>query len=72
MRGKKLAALSPFAASTVVLSACSGPGELTLDVPDVPIRTLLYRVELCSPCITADWRGDWGGGWVATVPVIDH
>ena len=37
MRGKKLAALSLFAASTVVLSACSGSGELTLDVPDVPM-----------------------------------
>ena len=37
MRGKKLAALSLFAASTVVLSACSGTGELTLDVPDVPM-----------------------------------
>ena len=37
MRGKKLAALSLFAASTVVLGACSGSGELTLDVPDVPM-----------------------------------
>jgi len=38
MRGKKLAAASLFAVSTVVLSACAADsGELTLDVPDVPM-----------------------------------
>jgi len=38
MRGKKLAALAVFAASTIVLSACSADGgELTLDVPDIPM-----------------------------------
>lgn len=37
MRSKKLAVVSLFAVSAVILSACSGSSGLTLDVPDVPM-----------------------------------
>ena len=37
MRSKKLAVVSLFAVSAVILSACYGSSGLTLDVPDVPM-----------------------------------
>lgn len=46
MRGKKLAAAAAFAASAIVLSSCSaGGGELTLDVPDVPMHAAMGDFE---------------------------
>ena len=61
MRGKKLAALSLFAASTVVLSACSGTGELTLDVPDVPMVEELGAFE--GELNIVNWSGFVEPAW---------
>ena len=61
MRGKKLAALSLFAASTVVLSACSGTGELTLDVPDVPMVEELGSFE--GELNIVNWSGFVEPAW---------
>ncbi len=61
MRGKKLAALSLFAASTVVLSACSGSGELTLDVPDVPMVEELGAFE--GELNIVNWSGFVEPAW---------
>jgi len=61
MRGKKLAALSLFAASTVVLSACSGTGALTLDVPDVPMVEELGAFE--GELNIVNWSGFVEPAW---------
>jgi len=61
MRGKKLAALSLFAASTVVLSACSGTGDLTLDVPDVPMVEELGAFE--GELNIVNWSGFVEPAW---------
>lgn len=46
MRGKKLAVAAVFAASAIVLSSCSADGgELTLDVPDVPMHAAMGDFE---------------------------
>ena len=65
MRSKKLAVVSLFAVSAVILSACSGSSGLTLDVPDVPM------VEEVGEGGRGKWgRRRWGGGaargWVSS------
>jgi len=62
MRGKKFAALAVFAASTIVLSACSaGSGELTLDVPDVPMLEELGEFE--GQLNIVNWSGFVEPAW---------
>jgi putative spermidine/putrescine transport system substrate-binding protein len=62
MRGKTLAALAAFAASTVVLSACSADGgELSLDVPDVPMHAELGDFE--GQLNIVNWSGFVEPAW---------
>jgi putative spermidine/putrescine transport system substrate-binding protein len=62
MRGKKLAVLAVFAASTIVLSACSADGgELTLDVPDVPMLEELGEFE--GQLNIVNWSGFVDPAW---------
>lgn len=62
MRGNKLAAASLFAASAVVLSACAtDSGELTLDVPDVPMVEELGDFE--GELNIVNWSGFVEPAW---------
>ncbi|AVG24196.1 spermidine/putrescine ABC transporter substrate-binding lipoprotein [Pontimonas salivibrio] len=62
MRGNKLAAASLFAASAVVLSACAtDSGELTLDVPDVPMIEELGDFE--GELNIVNWSGFVEPAW---------
>lgn len=62
MRGNKLAAASLFAVSAVVLSACAtDSGELTLDVPDVPMVEELGEFE--GELNIVNWSGFVEPAW---------
>jgi putative spermidine/putrescine transport system substrate-binding protein len=62
MRGKTLAALAVFAASTIVLSACSADGgELTLDVPEVPMAQSIGAFE--GQLNIVNWSGFVEPAW---------
>ena len=60
MRGKKLAFAALFAASAVVLSSCAG-GELTLDVPDVPMHEEMGAFE--GELNIVNWSGFVEPAW---------
>ena len=61
MRGKNIAAGAVFAASALVLSACSGSGELTLDVPDVPMHQEMGDFE--GELNIVNWSGFVEPAW---------